>query len=184
MPNLYYCQSTNHSLGILRAVLTWDQGRSLLNQHAVHYAGQQFPTTAQDRAADFAVLRIFDEELDEEWRAGFYRFDADNMRIEEAVQACTAKLSAVDVISSVNLPIAVRALGHFGGEMEEQASISFLHPSGCVADSCKCPQPFAPRCPIFLRILGGGRNFKKWPVVIKKLVERNVQSFRYFLKSL
>ncbi len=100
MPNLYYCQSTNRSLGILRAVLTWDQGRSLLSQHAVHYAGQQFPTTARDRAADFAVLRIFDEELDEEWRAGFYRFDADIMQIEEAVQACTAKLSAVGVSRS------------------------------------------------------------------------------------
>jgi hypothetical protein len=93
MPNIYYCQSTNRGLGILRAVLTWDQGRSLLSQHAIHYTGQQFPTTAQDRATDFAVLRIFDEEPDKELRAGFYRFDADIMRIEEAVQACTAKLS-------------------------------------------------------------------------------------------
>jgi hypothetical protein len=49
--------------------------------------------TAQDHASDFAVLRILKEELDEKWQAGFYRFDADIMRIEEAVQACTTKLS-------------------------------------------------------------------------------------------
>jgi len=91
MPNLYFCQSVNRSLGILRAVLSWEEGRSLLNHHSVHYVGEQFPTASQERPADFAVLRIFDEEPDEEWRAGFCRFDADLMRIDETVQACTAK---------------------------------------------------------------------------------------------
>jgi hypothetical protein len=92
MPNIYYCQPINRGSGILRAVLSSEEGRSLLKQHSFHYAGPQFPTTAQDRAADFAVLRILDEERDEEWRAGFYRLDADIMRIEEAIQACTAML--------------------------------------------------------------------------------------------
>jgi hypothetical protein len=80
---------------MLRAVLSWEQCRSLLKQHPFRYAGQQFPTKAQDQAADFAVLRVFNEELDKKWCAGFYRCDADIIRIEEAVQTCTAKLSDV-----------------------------------------------------------------------------------------
>jgi hypothetical protein len=90
MPNLYFCQSK--SLGILRAVLSSDEGRSLLKDCPAHYLGEQFPTTNSDR--DYAVLRIFDEESHEEWKPGFYRFDADIMQIEKAVQACTAKMSA------------------------------------------------------------------------------------------
>ncbi|MGB7846186.1 MAG: hypothetical protein WBL63_11260 [Candidatus Acidiferrum sp.] len=61
--------------------------------HPAHYAGQQFPTAAQDHADDFAVLRIFEAELDEKWQAGFYLFGANIMRIEQAVQACTTKLA-------------------------------------------------------------------------------------------
>jgi hypothetical protein len=97
MPNIYYCQSLNRGCGILRAVLSWEEGINLLEQLSFCHTGQQFPTTAQDPAADFAVLRILDEELDEEWRPGFYRFDADIMRIEEVLQACTAMLSEVGV---------------------------------------------------------------------------------------
>ena len=93
MPNIYYCQPINRGSGILRAVLSCEEGRRLLKQNSVHYAGQEFPMTALERAADFAVLRIFEEELDEKWRAGFYRFEGDIMRIEEAVRACTSELS-------------------------------------------------------------------------------------------
>ena len=93
MPNIYYCQPINRGSGTLRAVLPREEGRSLLKQHSFHYAGEEFPTTAQYHASDFAVLRILKEELDEKWQAGFCRFDADIMRIEEAVQACTTKLS-------------------------------------------------------------------------------------------
>src|SRR5208282_750689 len=93
MPNIYYCPPLNRGLGILRAVLSGKEAGSLLNQHATHYVGKQFPTTVQDRTTDFAVLHIHDEEIDAKWRVGFYSFDADIMRIEEAVQACTAKLS-------------------------------------------------------------------------------------------
>jgi hypothetical protein len=41
---------------------------------------------------EFAELRIFEGELSEQWRAGFYRFDDDIMKMEQAVQACTAEL--------------------------------------------------------------------------------------------
>jgi hypothetical protein len=88
MANLYFCQSINRSLGILRAVLSREESKNLLGQHFADYSGQQFPTPKPD-ASDFAVLRIFDEESEGEWSAGFYRFDADIMQIEEALQAST-----------------------------------------------------------------------------------------------
>jgi hypothetical protein len=34
-----------------------------------------FPTTGHSPEIEFAVLRIFGEEMSEEWSAGFYRFD-------------------------------------------------------------------------------------------------------------
>lgn len=46
----------------------------------------------QDPGTDFAILRLFEGERSEEWRAGFYRFDDGIMRIEEAVLSCNAKL--------------------------------------------------------------------------------------------
>ena len=78
---------------MLRAVLSGDEAKNLLNLQSVQYVGLQFPTLAQNRNADFVVLRIFEGELCAEWQAGFYCFDADITRIEEAIQACTAKLS-------------------------------------------------------------------------------------------
>jgi len=93
MPNIYYCQSGKRGWGMLRAVLSLEEGKSLLKLHAPQYVGQEFPTSAPDPAADFAILRIFDEEPNQEWRAGFYRFDADLTRFEASLQTCTAKLS-------------------------------------------------------------------------------------------
>ncbi|PYT79098.1 MAG: hypothetical protein DMG41_39145 [Acidobacteria bacterium] len=55
---------------------------------SVQYAGLQFPTMAQGRASDFAVLRILDEEQDDKWQVGFYSFDGDILQIEECVQTC------------------------------------------------------------------------------------------------
>jgi hypothetical protein len=92
MANLYFCQSINRSLGILRAVMSWEESQKLLGQHFAEYVGPQFPTSNPDSASDFAVLRIFDEESNEKWRSGFYSFDADIMQIEEAVQAFAAKV--------------------------------------------------------------------------------------------
>jgi hypothetical protein len=89
MPNIYYCNGlANSGLGTLRAVLSWEESRNLLKMHAVQYAGVQFPTMAQGRASDFAVLRILDEERADKWQVGFYSFDGDILQIEECVQTC------------------------------------------------------------------------------------------------
>jgi hypothetical protein len=93
MSNIYYCRAPNSVSSSLRAVLSMEQAKCLLKKHSAQYSGQQFPPQDQNQGSDFAVLRIFDECLGDKWRAGFYRFDADIMRIEEAVQACTVKLS-------------------------------------------------------------------------------------------
>jgi hypothetical protein len=89
MPNIYYRSGlANSDLGILRAVLSWEESRNLLKLCSVQYAGLQFPTIAQDRASDFAVLRILDEERNDKWQVGFYSLDGDILQIEELVQTC------------------------------------------------------------------------------------------------
>jgi len=92
MANIYYCYSENGSSGVLRAVLSTEEGRTLLKVYSTQFAGQQFPIMGQDPGTDFAILRLFEGERSEEWRAGFYRFDDGIMRIEEAVLSCNAKL--------------------------------------------------------------------------------------------
>jgi hypothetical protein len=90
MPNIYYCNGlANNDLGILRAVLSWQECRNLLKLFSVQYAGSQFPTiTQQDQG--FAVLNMLKGEPDDAWRVGFYRFDAGLLQIEEWVQICVA----------------------------------------------------------------------------------------------
>ena len=75
----------------MRAVLSLEESQKLLRQHAAAYVGQHFPKSNPDRTSDFAVLRIFDEETNDNWRPGFYSFDADVTQIEEALQAPSAK---------------------------------------------------------------------------------------------
>lgn len=94
MANLYYSQSVNCQ-GTPRAVLSSNEARCLLNGLPAQYVGQQFPATSQEPGPDFALLRIFEEEMNEEWRAGFYRFEDDLTQMEEAVQACIAELATV-----------------------------------------------------------------------------------------
>jgi hypothetical protein len=91
MANIYYSGSLNR-LGTLRAVLSSEEGRRLLKAHSAHYVGQQFPTDPKP-GVDFAVLRVFDAEVNPEWRAGFYLFEDNIVRIEEAVQSCNANSS-------------------------------------------------------------------------------------------
>lgn len=89
MPNVYYCDGlANNDLGILRAVLSWEECRNLLKLCSVQYAGPQFPTLTLGRASGFALLRILDEERKDEWQGGFYSFDCDISQIEEWVQTC------------------------------------------------------------------------------------------------
>src|SRR5260370_37387265 len=65
------------------------RSRNLLKLCSVRYAGLQFPTMANGRTPDFAVIRIFDEDRDDKWQVGFYSFHGDIMQIEERVQTCT-----------------------------------------------------------------------------------------------
>lgn len=89
MPNIYYRSGiANNGLGILRAVLSWEETRNLLKLHSVQYAGLQFPTAAEGRVSDFAILSILDEERADRWQVGFYSFDGDILQIEEWVQTC------------------------------------------------------------------------------------------------
>lgn len=83
MANIYYSY-TNNRRGVLRAVLSPEEGRSLLSELPARYAGHQFPT-GNDSKEDFAMLRLFDGE-DKERSPGFYLFNASLMRIEEAMQ--------------------------------------------------------------------------------------------------
>ena len=82
MPSLYFIQSGSNS-GMLRAVLSREEGSTLLTGHAADYVGREFPKAVESNCA---VLRIFDEEADKRWQAGFYRFASDVMQIELALR--------------------------------------------------------------------------------------------------
>lgn len=82
MPSLYFIQSGSNS-GMLRAVLSREEGSTLLTRHAADYVGREFPKAAESNCA---VLRIFDEEADKRWQAGFYRFASEVMQIEQALR--------------------------------------------------------------------------------------------------
>jgi hypothetical protein len=92
MANVYYSHPSNR-LGILRAVLSTEEGRCLLDKHPAQYLGQQFPTTRQDPRPDFAVLRIFEGEVSKQCRAGFYLLEEDIMLVEAEVHSCDATQS-------------------------------------------------------------------------------------------
>jgi hypothetical protein len=84
MASIYYSYSDNRR-GVLRAVLSSEEGRWFLKAHSAEYAGQQFPTTAPNSEINFAVLRIFEGEGTEEWHVGFYSLNGDMMKIEQAL---------------------------------------------------------------------------------------------------
>jgi hypothetical protein len=86
--NIYYSHPSNRR-GFLRAVLSTDEGKSILKEHSARYAGEKFPTTGHDAGDEFVVLRLFDGEISDRWQVGFYIFDEGIIRIEEAVQSCT-----------------------------------------------------------------------------------------------
>lgn len=91
MANIYYSSSLNRH-GTLRAVLSSEEGRRFLKAHTAQYFGRQFPTSPSP-GVDFAVLRLFEGEMNEEWRAGFYLFEDNILRIEEAVHSCNVNPS-------------------------------------------------------------------------------------------
>jgi hypothetical protein len=87
MPNLYFCQPHAQNQGMLRAVLTLEDCKHL-PPHSVTYVGEHFPSLADKptKTADFAVLSVAASEADQEWRSGFYRFDADLMELNSVLQ--------------------------------------------------------------------------------------------------
>jgi hypothetical protein len=91
--NIYYSSAGNH-LGVLRAVLSSEEGRCLLGEHAARYVGQQFPAAGHDSEVDFAVLRIFEGEQNKEYCPGFYVFGDNLIRIEDAVKSCDTSSAA------------------------------------------------------------------------------------------
>jgi hypothetical protein len=99
MTNIYYSHSFNRQ-GTLRAALSSEECRRLLKEHPAQYVGQQFPTEGHSSEVDFALLSVSEEGVSEEYGIGFYLFDHDIMRIEEAVQSLTSGA----VKSSYRLP--------------------------------------------------------------------------------
>jgi hypothetical protein len=83
MPNLYFCQPHAQNQGMLRAVISLEDCKQLVAVRPATYLGDQFPKVceASPKSADFAVLGISSDEADSEWRAGYYRFDADLMEL-------------------------------------------------------------------------------------------------------
>lgn len=92
MPNLYYCHSKHRGPGILCAVLSSEEGRGLLKEHASHCVEQQFPAIGQNMEAGLVVPRLFEEERNEEWNAAFYRFDNGINQVEAAMHSSSAQL--------------------------------------------------------------------------------------------
>jgi hypothetical protein len=121
MPNIYYCHPINGGSGILRAVLSSEEVRGLLAEHATEYAGQQLPTGTANQTDDFAVLRISEDELGKKWQAGFYMLDGDIAQVEQTIQACTAKLSLVRPKPQASISLAYTSLVCGGGPREQDS---------------------------------------------------------------
>lgn len=82
MPNLYFCQPHAQNQGMLRAVISLEDCRHLVAPDSATYVGDQFPQLGDNgKSADFAVLSVSQEEADAEWRPGYYRFEADLMKL-------------------------------------------------------------------------------------------------------
>jgi hypothetical protein len=83
MPSLYFCQPHARNQGMLRAILSVDECRHLVSEHPATYVGEEFPKVCDGSgdSADFAVIGVRPDEADKEWRAGYYRFEADLMAL-------------------------------------------------------------------------------------------------------
>jgi hypothetical protein len=88
MPNLYFCQPHAKNQGMLRAVLSLNECKRLVNGHSATYLGEQFPHFSDTNAsgADFALLRVVEGETNPDWRPGFYKLESDLNDINEALR--------------------------------------------------------------------------------------------------
>jgi hypothetical protein len=87
MPNLYFWEPEQQNHGILHAVLAWDECDRVLGCASATCLGAEFPTGSRnsDSPARIAILYVHPEEANQLWVAGFYRVDADAMKIHEAL---------------------------------------------------------------------------------------------------
>jgi hypothetical protein len=87
MPNLYFCQPHAKNQGMLRAVLSLNECESVVSQHRVTYVGERFPSAVNEQgsADDYAVISFLPDETTPQWRPGYYRFDSDLSKINEAL---------------------------------------------------------------------------------------------------
>ena len=85
MPSLYFCQPHAQNQGMLRAIVSLEDCKNLVAKDKMIYVGQQFPKVYEgsSRSADFAVLSVDASEVEGEWRAGYYRFEADLMKLNQ-----------------------------------------------------------------------------------------------------
>ena len=92
MPNIYFYQPTASNLGILRAVLSWEECKRVLEHHSATYVGDRFPIgpTPGDEGQDYCIFAVRADEETKAWRSGYYRFEGDIMQINE-VLLCLAK---------------------------------------------------------------------------------------------
>jgi len=72
---------------MLRAVLSVNECERVVGQHSVTYVGENFPAVADGQAVadDFAVISFHPNETTSQWRPGYYRFDSDLAKINEAL---------------------------------------------------------------------------------------------------
>lgn len=72
---------------MLRAVLTSEECGRIFQPIDGTYLGKSFPETlcGNGREKDFSVVAIATEEVTQEWRAGFHRFDLDLAEVNAKV---------------------------------------------------------------------------------------------------
>jgi hypothetical protein len=85
MPSLYFCQPHAQNQGMLRAIVSIDDCQYLVARDKMTYVGEQFPKVYQGskQSADFAVLSVDASEVQGEWQAGYYRIEADLMKLNQ-----------------------------------------------------------------------------------------------------
>jgi hypothetical protein len=87
MASLYFCQPHTRNQGMLRAVLNREDCQRLAAPGDITYLGEEFPNLANGagNTRDFAVLKVDAEEANTKWRSGFYRVDADLMKLNSVL---------------------------------------------------------------------------------------------------
>jgi hypothetical protein len=86
MPTLYFCQPRATSQGVLHAVLTWEECKTVLTPDLAHYVGKQFPDVSI-QVLDFALFHVAPAEAEGQWLAGYYRAETDIANLSAKIGA-------------------------------------------------------------------------------------------------